>query len=301
MEKKPILCIECGTAKTSTNYLWDIWNQRSEKIKDTEFTLIGFSIAALRTNFFVKELNVMFDAGLSSNYAPTALFITHLHSDHFINCSWHFNPDDKKDMKIYVPKGNKTRIQNFIEASHPYNGDMSNPGMHGAYSVVEVLKDETSTIEIKGKQYILEIIGCDHTVHCVGYGLTEIKKKLKKEYLGLKGQEIKELKESGVEINEYIHKSFFLYLGDTAKNVLLDEKITKYTTIMIECTFIADEDEDRAELVKHMHWKHMNDFVQAHPNTTFILYHFSGKYKREYIKEFFDNINLPNVIPWISN
>ncbi len=97
MEKKPILCSECGTTKTSTNYLWNVWNQQSEKIKGTEFTLMGFSVAALRTNFFVRELNVMFDAGLSSNYSPTNIFLTHCHSDHFTNLGWHFNPADKKN------------------------------------------------------------------------------------------------------------------------------------------------------------------------------------------------------------
>lgn len=48
------------------NALWNTWNDREPiKIPNTEYTLKGFSIAALRTNFYIKELGIMLDAGLS--------------------------------------------------------------------------------------------------------------------------------------------------------------------------------------------------------------------------------------------
>lgn len=298
-----ILCVECGITKSSINYLWNIWSQKIEKIKGTEFTLVGFSVAALRTNFYIKELNIMFDAGLSSNYSPTMLFITHLHTDHIANTSYHFNPADKKDLKIYVPFGCKQKMENFVEAGHPYEGNYTNTGFDGAYSVIEVKPKEQYKINIKGKDYILETIQCYHTVRCIGYGLIEIKKKLKKEYLSLKGNEIKKLKEDGIEINEFIENPFFLYIGDTSKEVLETQsnEIKKYSTVMIECTFLADDDEENADRTKHIHWNHLKDFVINNSDVTFILYHFSSRYKREYINEYFKNLNLPNVVVWNSN
>lgn len=297
------LCIECNTVKTNSNYLWDIWNQKVLKIKDGELTLIGFSVAALRTNFYIKELNVMFDAGLSSNYSPSTIFITHLHTDHIANTSYHFNPADKKNLQVYVPKNLKKQMELFIEAGHPYEGDFTSAGLDGAYTVLEVEPKQKFPIKIKEKQYFLEIFECFHTVKCVGYGLIDIKKKLKKEYLGLKGQEIKKLREKGFEINETVEMPFFLYIGDTSKEVLLNqqEQIKKYQTVMIECTFINDEDESRANLTKHIHWNHISNFINENPTIIFILYHFSSKYKREYINEFFKKLNLLNVVVWNSN
>lgn len=299
-----IVCQPCYTM-SSVNYIWNVWNQKSVKIKNTEFTLIGFSVAALRTNFFIKELNIMFDGGLSSNYAPTHLFITHLHTDHIANCPWHFVPEDNKDVKFYVPQHTGARLQNMLEACHPYRGLNSlinqESRIHGSYSVIEVEDTKNIEVEIKGTKYILEIIRCYHTVRCTSYGLIETKKKLKKEYLGLKGEEIKKLRDDGVNINEFIEKPFFLYVGDTDKDILLDTRLEKYSTIMIECTFIDDEEEERAIETKHMHWKHLEKYVIDHPNITFILYHFSSRYKREYIDEYFKKIDLENVIVWNSN
>ena len=69
----------------NTNALWKCWKANSNilKINDNKnFTLNGFSIAALRTHFYIKELNIGLDAGLSCPYNPDYIFITHCHSDH---------------------------------------------------------------------------------------------------------------------------------------------------------------------------------------------------------------------------
>lgn len=70
---------------------------------------------------------------------------------------------------------------------------------------------------------------------------------------------------------------------------------------MIECTFINYEDEDRAELTKHMHWNHLVKSIMTHLEITFILYHFSGKYKMEEIEKLFNDLSIPNIIVWNSN
>jgi len=46
--------------------LWSVWSSRTpHKLAGSGYTLKGWSIAALRTNFYIPELGVMFDAGLS--------------------------------------------------------------------------------------------------------------------------------------------------------------------------------------------------------------------------------------------
>lgn len=202
--------------KSSTNYLWEIWNQRQMKIKGTNITLMGFSIAAFKTNFYLKELNIMFDGGLSSNFSPSHIFVTHLHSDHMSNCPWHFDPCKNNNVKFYVPEKCELRFYNFIEASHPFKGfnflTNQKSEMSKAYDIVEVTDNSNLELEIKGKKYILEIIRCYHTVRCTSYGLIEKKQKLKKEFANLKGNEIKELKYKGVEITEIICDPFFCML-----------------------------------------------------------------------------------------
>ncbi len=286
---------------SSINYLWNIWNIKQENIKGTCYTIRGFSIAALRSNFYIKELNIMFDAGLSANYSPDHIFVSHTHTDHCANLPYHlytFNKKVTQQMQIYVPSGCEIKTNNLITSVHTLNTDEE---FEGAYSIIPVTSGNDLTLEIKGKKFIVEIIECHHTVPCVGYGLIETKKKLKKEYIGLEPKEIVKLKSQGVEIQREDRQNIFLYLGDTSKKVLENESIYKYGTIMVECTFIDNDDEERATLTRHMHWNDLSEVVKSHPDITFILYHFSGKYKREDIDKFFGDLAIPNVIVWNSN
>jgi ribonuclease Z len=168
------------------------------------------------------------------------------------------------------------------------------------YDLIGVTAGEALSLEIKGRSFSVEIINCDHSVPCVGYGFSEIKHKLKKEYLGSSSREIKLLKESNVEITDSIHSHVFCFLGDTSKEII-KEDIGKYKTIIMECTFINKEELERAELTKHTHWLGIEQYILDHPQNTFVLYHFSQRYKRDYIQKFFTDIGFSNVHAWISN
>jgi hypothetical protein len=43
----------------------------------------------------------------------------------------------------------------------------------------------------------------------------------------------------------------------------------------------------------------LQPYVLQHPEIIFVLIHFSQQYKSEKIREFFRNLNLPNVVPFI--
>lgn len=70
---------------------------------------------------------------------------------------------------------------------------------------------------------------------------------------------------------------------------------------MIECTFLEESEKERAFETKHMHWDDLSEYIKENQEITFILYHFSSRYKREYINDFFKIVNLSNVIVWNSN
>ncbi len=72
------------------NPLYKAWEAREPiKLAGTQYTLRGFSIAGYRTNFYIKELDLMLDAGISANFAPKKILITHCHSDHIANLPFH--------------------------------------------------------------------------------------------------------------------------------------------------------------------------------------------------------------------
>ena len=294
---------------------WKIWNCRPlYQIPTTPFTLKGYSIAALRTNFYIKELGVMLDAGLSSpNVTINHMLITHPHSDHTANIPFHiysYKAPDK--IQIYVPKGIESHIKTFIESayllsSHTFPEEegikREELYLYNFFDLISVEPGQLIPITIKKNKYYLEIFKCFHQVPCVGYGIYEPRKKLKEEYSKLSGKEIGELRKKGIDINYEIKVKFLCYLGDTSKEIFEGEqwmKITEYKNIIIECTFIMDEELEQADKTNHIHWKALEPIVDKYKDNNFILIHFSQRYDKSELEKFFLEKNKSNVYPWIN-
>ena len=295
--------------------LWKCWKEHpvSPIPGSPQLTLMGWSVAALRTNFYIKELGLMLDAGLSGpRFTINHMLITHCHSDHIANLPFHLyshKPQDK--IKIYIPKGIETHIIAYIESAYllsthtfPEEENIKREELHiyNYFEIISVQPGNNIPIQIKKVNYGLEIFKCYHPVPCVGYGVYGVRKKLKEEYSKLSGKEIGELRKKGVDINyDYINK-LFVYLGDTGKEIFENEewkKIVEYPTIIIECTFILEEEKEQAIKTHHIHWDDLEPIVDKFNKNSFILIHFSQRYDNSEIKQFFKEKNKANVIPWV--
>ncbi|AYV83529.1 MAG: beta-lactamase superfamily domain [Hyperionvirus sp.] len=170
----------------------------------------------------------------------------------------------------------------------------------------------TGGIEKKKKRATcnVEVIKCYHTTdESFGYGFIEIRRKLKTEYHGRSQAELNKLVSEGVEINHEVKFPVYCFLGDTNERVLyaIEESgklifspiLEKYKYIVIECTFLFEGEMELAVEHRHMHWSKLEPYVRAHPDTKFILIHFSARYSVEQISKFFNDVDLPNVEPFL--
>jgi hypothetical protein len=145
------------------------------------------------------------------------------------------------------------------------------------------------------ERWIVESIKCFHGVDSIGFGFSVEKVKLKEEYSSLNGKDIKKLKDEGVEITYNKMEPIFLFLGDTNKQIMQNISIYTYPTIILECTYIYPDEISLAKKNHHIHWDEIKEIIKEKESNQFILIHFSMKYRKEEIIEFFAKENVPNV------
>lgn len=161
----------------------------------------------------------------------------------------------------------------------------------------------------KGKEYEVAVFDCDHSVPCVGFGVSEKRQRLKEKYRSLPGKEIGALKKSGVDVSESYSAPLFLFMGDTHASVYDDNsRLFDYPVIITECTFPFDEPNirDRARRDGHTCWVDLQPHVLAHPETRFVLIHFSLRYSSEEIATHFasmraSGIDISNVVLFLGD
>jgi ribonuclease Z len=117
-----------------------------------------------------------------------------------------------------------------------------------------------------------------HSRGAVGYCLLETRKKLKKEYHGLSGKQIVELKKQGVDIQDVIEIPLVSYLGDTQYvDYSQIDYISKSKILIAECTFFEDEHTDRAFAGKHMHIDEFAPLIERMENEHVIITHLTHR------------------------
>lgn len=271
-------------------------------LKKPVFTLFGYSVAARETGLYVQELDIQLDCGVSFRQLPEVIVITHGHSDHqkrltdaFVN----IKEAKKQNVVLVVPKPDKDKIYNIINSHFSLTNNSPTPRIHNRYKLLAPECGSSVDIKLKNKNISIEVIRCFHSLVCSGYGFTETRDKCRQEYLELTDDERNELRKSGICMTEKKEFPLFCFLGDTNEQVLLNKTLEKYPTIIIECTFLFDEHLEHAKKDKHMHWKFLGPYVKNHPDITFVLIHFSGRYSKDQINDFFKKEDMPNIILFI--
>lgn len=285
-------------------------------------TLIGRSRAAWHTSFIIPQLSLLLDAGLCVNaQRPKHIFLTHGHSDHCLLTPAFVNKNREKGGEdVYCPREMAEPLGKFITGSRECNwsGDedakRKSEGKAGGYKIFGVKPGDLVQLgEGQGqglKGWSVEVVKCDHTIPCVGYIFGVTTRRLKDEFKGLKGDQIKKLREKeGVEVTGEVRTEVFGFLGDTTTKPLEEEggggllggALKRGIKVVItECSFLWEEHRAQAEKTKHTIWGDLEKVVRRWPGTIFVLMHFSMRYSNEDVAKFFKEMENPpgNIVVW---
>ena len=257
------------------------------------FTIEGYSRAAVQSYWRVPELRLAFDIGAHPwdfMGVPT-LAISHVHLDHIAGIAVYIARRRMMKMEppvIYLPEEAIKPVEMLLKVYSRLDRGRLPCELIGVVPGQE--------IELS-RELVMSVHRTTHTIPSVGYIVWERRKKLKQEYLSLSGPEIRDLKNSGVEITTELRMPMVAYTGDTSPGGLDNNPDMYRVQILItEMTFVAPGHR-KEKIHKHGHM-HLDDFIaraDKFQNELVIAGHFSVRYNTRQIERWVKK-RLPDML-----
>jgi ribonuclease Z len=286
------------------NDIESFWSGPVWTISGTPWEISGYSRACYRTGFYIRHLDLLIDAGPQKSGNPKTILITHCHGDHIANIPFTLiEANEQTELPtIFVHEKSKTRLHKYINAMFSANYSTDFKGSVAKF--ISVKGSDSIDYVANNMKIKIEVFACVHDVPTVAYGISTKKQFLKKEFFELKGngKALVKLKKKGIEITETIHEPNIAFVWDTTIQIFKNNPdIFKYKVIMVECTFLYDDDYEQSLAKKHIHWKTLRPYVVENLEIIFVLVHFSLRYTEPDIATFFKKEGLANVKPWLQS
>ena len=238
-------------------------------------TLEGYSRAAVQTYWRVPELKLGFDLGAQpwSFMTTPTWFVSHAHLDHIAALPVYVARRRMLKMEpptIYLPTDAVDGVHALLRAFQRLD--------RGRMPVNLVGVEPGTEIELS-RELVVKAFATRHTIPSLGFLVYDRRKKLKPEYRDLQGDQIRDLRLSGVEVSAEIRIPKVAYMGDTAPaglDALPD--LYRAEILILEMTFVAHA--ERPEKIHKYGHTHLDDILaraDLFQNDWIIASHFSTR------------------------
>ncbi|XP_062009339.1 tRNase Z TRZ2, chloroplastic [Rosa rugosa] len=261
-------------------------NQVLRKGVDLEgYSIEGVSVGGHETCIIIPEFKCALDIGRCPSRAihQNSLFITHAHLDHIGGLPMYVASRGLYNLKpptVFVPPCIKEDVEKLMDI-HRSMG-------HVELELELVALDVGETYELRNN-LVVRPFRTQHAIPSQGYVIYSVRKKLKKQYMHLKGKQIEKLKKSGTEITDTILSPEVAFTGDTTSEYMLDPRnadALRAKILITEATFL-DEGFSIEDARQHGH-THINEIIENAQwirNKAILLTHFSSRYHLEDIRQ----------------
>jgi ribonuclease Z len=268
-------------------------NAPIKKLVHKGLTIEGYSRAAVQTYWRLPELKLGFDFGvLPWDFTGTPTwFLSHTHMDHVAALPVYLARRRMMKMEpptVYAPEHALPVIEQLLKVVSRLD--------RGRLPCTLLPVKPGAVVELS-RELVVTVHATRHTIPSLGYIVWERRKKLKAEYQSLAGEQIRDLRLSGVEVSEERRLPLVAYLGDSEPRGL-DECPDMYRAkiLIAELTFVAPSHR-KEKIHKHGHM-HLDDFVERRDrfqNERIIAAHFSTRYHDQQIRQFVEKA-LPDML-----
>jgi ribonuclease Z len=244
-------------------------------------TIEGYSRAAVQSYWRIPELRIGFDLGAQPwDFMGTSVWaITHGHLDHIAALPVYIARRRMMKMEppqIYLPAEIVSGVELLLRSFSRLD--------RGRLPCELIAVSPGDEIELS-RELVMTVHRTTHSVPSVGYLIWERRNKLKPEYQGLTGPEIRDLRLSGTAVSAEMRMPLVAYTGDTSPGGLDNNPdFLRAQVLITEMTFVAPKHR-REKIHKHGHM-HLDDFVarqELFQNELVIVGHFSVRYNAKQV------------------
>src|SRR5262245_2706239 len=256
-------------------------------------TIEGYSRAAVQSYWRIPELKLGFDLGAQPwDFMGTPTWmVTHTHLDHVAALPVYIARRRMMKMEpptVYVPAPALEDVRRLL---------MIMQRLDRGRMVCQLLGVEAGEEIELSREHVVTAFATTHTIPSLGYLVWERRRKLKEEYLGLAGEQIRDLRLSGVEVTREVRTPIVAYTGDTSPAGIDNFPALYEAKILItELSFIRPN--HRREKIHKFGHMHLDDFIERadrFKNELIVCAHFSTRYHPQEVKRLVDT-KLPPAL-----
>jgi ribonuclease Z len=260
-----------------------VQNLPVKQLTHKDLTIEGYSRAAVQTYWRIPELKVGFDLGAQpwDFMATPTWFVSHGHLDHIASLPVYVARRRMMKMEpptIYLPTELVETVDKILKLFTRLD--------RGRMPVNLVGIEAGDEIELS-REHVVTVSATKHTVTSLGFVVWERRRKLKAEYTGLSGPEIRDLRLSGTDVTEEKRVAKVAYLGDSAPAGLdACPAMFEAQVLITEMTFVAPR--HRKEKIHKFGHMHLDDIMarrEQFKNELIIAAHFSTRYNQKHIEK----------------
>jgi ribonuclease Z len=239
-------------------------------------TIEGYSRAAVQSYWRLPELKIGFDLGAHPwSFMGTATwFVSHCHLDHVAALPVYVARRRMMKMEpptIYLPAATVEGVHSLLRACRRLD--------RGRLPCELVGVEPGDEIDLS-REHVVSVFETRHTIPSVGFLVWDRRRKLKPEYQGMPGDQIRDLRLAGEEVTQEVRVPLVCYLGDSAPEgldafpPLYDARI-----LITEMTFVAPgHRKERIHKFGHLHLDDLIERAERFQNELIIASHLSTRY-----------------------
>jgi ribonuclease Z len=246
-------------------------------LRTQQLTIEGRSSAGHESYFRVKELGIALDIGRCPDLLIPMphVFVTHAHLDHSAGIPFYAGQRRLQRIgggTVYVPD----ETADDFRALMALHVKLENTD----YDVAIAGMKPGDRVRV-GRNISVRAHQATHRIAARAYEVIETRHHLKPEFAGRDGIELAQLRAVGTQIHDTVDVPLIFYTGDTDRGILeQNDALYKADVLMIECSFVADGDQERAAKYRHIHFDDIAEFADRFENRVIVLTHFSRRYSR---------------------